>query len=701
MQPEGLRNSGIRLLGRVAWGAHVCLFFSSKEESLEILVPYFAEGLRDNEFCMWITSSPLSVEDAKLALKEAVPDLESRIGAGQIEILDSSDWYTKQGKFHSQTTMNGWTQKLQSATERGYAGLRLCGFTTWLEDEDWDAFIKYEDEVGDLIERSNVIAMCSYALSKCDAPRLMDVVSNHHYALIKKSGKWTLIENTERAKAIKETRETEQKYRRTADNIGVAMYSALPDETSTTVLVTDKISQITGYSADEFYRDPSLFEKMVHPDDAAMVWEKIRQHREKRAMLDLNYRIIRKDGKVRWVKDMAYPSLNESGEIERIDGFMEDVTEMRWTEEALKNSQERFALAQKAARIGSWDWNIRSGMLEWSEEIEPMFGFGPGQFEKTYEAFLRCVHPEDRQKVQDAVKECVERGSEYELEHRIVLPDGSIRWISEKGNVIRDESEKAVRMLGVAQDVTKSKLAEQRIGALIKELTTVNDDLEAFCYAVSHDLRAPLRRIEGFGNLLLEDTKGKLEEGDMDYLKRIIASSTNMDQLIDDFLKLSRTYTVEVSTEDVNLAALSREVADQLAKLEPDRNVSFAVAGPMNVRGDRVLLRSVLENLIGNAWKFTRGKNAPQIEFGVNVADEGRVFYVKDNGAGFDPTRANKLFKPSQRLHSESEFPGNGLGLAVVKKIVERHGGRVWADGEVGQGATFYFTLADQPVSLT
>ncbi len=686
MRSLDLRDSGIGALGKVEWGAHVCMFYNDERESLEIVAPYFAAGLKGNEFCMWVTSKPLTAADAKAALQNFVPDLDDRIRAGQMEIMDSSEWYTKHGRFNADTIMKAWVEKLEGAIKKGFAGLRLCGYTSWLAAEDWEAFIKYEDDVGDIIEPSKVLALCSYPLAKCDARRVIDVVSNHHFAVIKKGRDWTLIQNAERAKAVIATKEVEKKYRRTADNIGVAIYSALADETSTTLLVTDRIEEITGYSAREFYLDPGLFGKIVHPDDLSMVWEKIQRHRKDKSVLDVEYRIVRKDGTVRWVKDMAQPSLNRAEEIERIDGFMEDITERRWTEKELRDSRERFALAQKAAKIGSWDWDITTGSLAWSDEIEPMFGFGPGEFERTYEAFLRCVHPDDRQKVEQAVKECVERGSDYSIDHRVVSPSGVIRWISEKGNVVRDSNGKAVRMLGIAQDVTESKQSEQRINEL-------NRELEAFAYSVSHDLRAPLRRIEGFGNLLLEDAKDKLGDSEKDYLSRISSSISDMNLLIEGILKLSRVSSSAISVKELDLAGMAAEVVDQLRKSEPSRRVSFRSEPGIRVRGDRVLLMSVLDNLLGNAWKFTRDVKNPEIELGTATIDGSRAIFVKDNGAGFDPTYSDKLFKPFQRLHSSSEFPGNGVGLAIVKRIVERHGGKVWAEGAVSKGATFYFTL--------
>ena len=692
-------------LDKLEWGAHACLFFNDKEEAIEILVPYFAAGLRGNEYCMWVTSKPLSVDEAKRALARAVPDLDARIADRQIEIIDASEWYTREGKFDSQSIQDGWVAKLKAAIDSGFTGLRLSGFTTWLKPEDWIAFIRYEDEVGDLIEKSKVIAVCCYDLAMCDSMRVIEVVSNHHYALIKTEAKWTLVQNTERAKAVMETREVEEKYKRTAHNIGVAIYSALPDETSTTLLVTDRIAEITGYTTDEFYGDPSLFSKIVHPDDAHMVWEKLKEHREKRSPLSVEYRVVRKDGSIRWVADMAYPCLNAAGDIERIDGFMQDVTESRRTQEALRRSEERLALAQKAARIGSWDWDVGSGALTWSDEIEPMFGLGKGEFERTYEGFLSRIHPDDRPKVERAVAECVDSGRDYVIEHRIIWPNGSVKWISEKGNVVRDQDGKAIRMLGIAQDVTESKLAERRIKELnldlekkTAELMAMNRELEAFSYSVSHDLRAPLRRIEGFGQLLLEDAKDKLNDEEKDYLERMTAATLNMDRLISDLLRLSNVSRQELSSEKLDLAEIAREVVDGLRKSEAGAEVSFEADVTLASYGDRALVKIALTNLLENAWKFTSKTEHPSVEFRSIESDGKRVYFVRDNGAGFDSSKSEKLFKPFQRLHLGSEFLGNGIGLAIVSRIIERHGGKIWAESIAGEGATFYFTLgAERP----
>jgi signal transduction histidine kinase len=225
------------------------------------------------------------------------------------------------------------------------------------------------------------------------------------------------------------------------------------------------------------------------------------------------------------------------------------------------------------------------------------------------------------------------------------------------------------------------------------ELTTTNKELEAFCYSVSHDLRAPLRGIEGFGKILETEYVHKLDEQGIGYLKRIRVASQRMGQLINDLLSLSRITRREMKHEKVDLSAMVHKIASDLQKEQPQRQVEFVIEEGISVNGDANLLQIVVNNLLGNAWKFTEKHSQARIEFGITKNDKGHVYFVRDDGAGFDMTYADKLFGAFQRLHSLSEFEGTGIGLATVQRIIHRHGGHIWAEGAEEKGATFYFTL--------
>ena len=226
-----------------------------------------------------------------------------------------------------------------------------------------------------------------------------------------------------------------------------------------------------------------------------------------------------------------------------------------------------------------------------------------------------------------------------------------------------------------------------------RELEGANSELEAFSYSVSHDLRAPLRSIEGFAQILLEDHAQGLDEEARGYLRRVRAASRRMALLIDDLLDLSRVTRSPLTRQMVDLSALAREIAAEIEKSQPDRRVRFVIADGLAVRGDPRLLRVLLENLLGNAFKFTQKESEATIEFGAVTRDGGVAYYVRDNGVGFDEAYATKLFGAFQRLHGSEDFEGTGIGLATVQRIVQRHGGKAWAEGAVGKGATFFFTL--------
>jgi len=245
----------------------------------------------------------------------------------------------------------------------------------------------------------------------------------------------------------------------------------------------------------------------------------------------------------------------------------------------------------------------------------------------------------------------------------------------------------------IQKEIAELKRAEGEAKAYAAQLEASNKELEAFSYSVSHDLRAPLRSIDGFSQATLEDYGDRLDAQGKDYLRRIRAGSQRMGQLIDDLLALSRLTRQEMRRQPADLSAMAKAIAGDLREAHPERRVDFVIAEEAVAQGDRRLLRVVLENLLGNAWKFTGKHPHASIEFGVTGDGGGPAYFVRDNGAGFDMAYAGKLFGAFQRLHRADEFPGTGIGLATVQRIVRRHGGRVWAEGEMGQGATFYFTL--------
>jgi PAS domain S-box-containing protein len=284
--------------------------------------------------------------------------------------------------------------------------------------------------------------------------------------------------------------------------------------------------------------------------------------------------------------------------------------------------------------------------------------------------------------------------------------DGSLYWVDTTIVPFVDNQGIPYQYISIQADISERKEAERKLQEyrehleeMVEERThnlkVVNRELESFCYSVSHDLRAPLRSIDGFSQALLEDYGSELDKTAQDYLVRVRSSTQRMGQLIDDLLKLSHVVRSDMSRLSVDMAGLARNIESQLRERYPDRNVEFIIKGDLSAKGDERLLLAMLENLLGNAWKFTANREDARVELGESEQDGRKVYYVKDNGAGFDEAYVHKLFEPFQRLHSVQEYEGTGIGLATVQRIIRRHGGEVWAEGKIDQGATIYFTLGE------
>jgi PAS domain S-box-containing protein len=338
---------------------------------------------------------------------------------------------------------------------------------------------------------------------------------------------------------------------------------------------------------------------------------------------------------------------------------------------------------------------------------------------KPLEHVFQIVSEETREPVEHPVARVFRDGSVVGLANHTLLiaRDGTERPIADSAAPIRDESgniggvvlafrdvadhrrwEEALRQSEVEMRRLNAEL-ERRVAQRTAQLEAANEELEAFSYSVAHDLRAPLRAIEGFSRILLDKYPDRLDVLGKDYLERVGAAAKRLEQLIGDLLNLSRLTRSEMRQVTVDLSALAEAVATELQQREPQRRVEFVIAPEVVACGDARLLRFALDNLLGNAWKYTGTREEARIEFGAAPINGQTAYFVRDNGAGFDMAYVEKLFRPFQRLHTEREFPGTGIGLASVKRVVGRHGGRVWAEGAVERGATFYFTLVTRPDS--
>jgi len=384
-----------------------------------------------------------------------------------------------------------------------------------------------------------------------------------------------------------------------------------------------------------------------------------------------------KTGNIITLRDITQRK-NMENELRLYKEELEKLVEERTQE--LKKSEEKYRALVEHAQVGIGIH--RDGKMVFAnKQFISMLGY-------TQEEFIgipisQLIHPDE---VKVVMARAYDRYSGKDViesyDVQLLKKDGSIMPTIINNVIIEYEGEKSTLITVV--DITDAKMR--------KELELVNKELEMFAYSISHDLRAPLRSINGFSQALLEDYEDKLDEEGKDYLLRLRAASQRMSVYIDAILKLSRLGRAEVKQEEIDLSALVQDIAKDLKESEPARDVEFIIEEGVTAIGDRTLLRVVLENLVGNAWKFTSNQENAKIEFGI-YNSKPPIYFVRDNGCGFDMKYIDKLFTPFQRLHSDAEFEGTGVGLASSQRIIRRHGGNIWAESAVGKGATFYFTL--------
>lgn len=358
----------------------------------------------------------------------------------------------------------------------------------------------------------------------------------------------------------------------------------------------------------------------------------------------------------------------------------------RRAEEALRGSEERYrSLAVVASEI-LWTTDARG---EVKEDL-PLWRAFTGQDVTAIleRGWLDAVHADDRDRARREWSAAVRQQSLYQTEYRLRRRDGVYCLVAVRGVPVLDKNGLVREWVGTCTDITERR-------GTITEAARLSKELEDFLHAVSHDLRAPLRHIEGFSQMLIDRFPAGLPPEAVGYVERIRAATGQMGRMIEAMLSLSRLMRHNLAVSSLDLTQVAQAIADELMRSEPHREVEFVIAPGMKVEGDATLLRSLLQQLLGNAWKFTSRHPAARIEVGKTEADGGSVFFVRDDGAGFDMAYADKLFGAFQRLHSTSQFEGIGIGLATVQRIVHRHGGRVWAEAAVEQGATFYFTLSE------
>jgi PAS domain S-box-containing protein len=471
------------------------------------------------------------------------------------------------------------------------------------------------------------------------------------------------------------------------------------------IRVNQTYCDIMGYSKAEMLK--MHFRDFTHPDDVHL------DMRQFKRMLDgeithygFEKRYIHRQGHVVWAQLSISLIRKPNGEPDYLIAVVQDITARKATEQALHTSEQLMRQAHALAGLASWQADLNTERFVTLVGSHEVLGLPSAEF--TSQDMIALTHPDDLPRAKQLWTLAVQGQADYHIEYRLMF-GGQVHWFLVQAEFERDAQGRAVRALGVIQDITERKHSEveiqrlntsleQRIQSRTQALKAAYDELESYSYAVAHDLRSPLRIINGFAQALHEDHPGMTGES-LSHLQRITAASKKMGDLIDGLLTLSQFSRGELQRKPVNLNAIATRLLEEFAGAEPQRQVRWQVDPGLHAMADPALVEALMQNLLHNAWKYTANAQDALIRVSVQEVQGQPRFSVSDNGAGFDMARAAKLFQPFQRLHMPNEFSGLGIGLATSLRIVQRHSGELQAVAEPGKGATFSFTLAARPLA--
>ncbi len=747
--PAKLRQTGIEALGEMPWGTHFCHFYETKQDLLDILVPYFKAGLESNEFCLWIMSAPLSVAEATGALQESVPnlekhlanrsieflvaseamdadwqrslpDLQRHIANGSLEIVPHDQWYLDAGKFDSVRVINRWKEKLDQALARGYAGMRVHGNEAWLTAKDWENFLAYEEQVNETLANQRMIALCTYPLEARRAGEIFDVAHAHQVAIAKRHGHWEMLETPEirqtkielaeltddlerrvhqRTSELAAVNQELQESRRKLEEAQRIAHVGHWERDLETGLITwsDEIYRIFGLRPQERQLYFSEVLDLIDAGDRVRVIHSIAEAERSLRYYALDYKIARADGGARFVHSEGEVLRDNLGRPFRAFGILQDITERKESENTLRQSESQLRLVIDTIPAMAWIV-LADGTLDFINQR--WLEYTGLSLEQALEQPTRTVHAEDLPRVMQKWRRDMAAGEPSEDEMRLRRADGEYRWFLIRTAPHFDEQGNILKWYGTSADIEDRKRAEEALRetqAVLARVTraTVVGELTA---SIAHEVNQPLGAVvtnAGAALRWLDGEPPNLNEA-REALLRIVRDGNRASEVVARIRAVLKDGT-PIKTQ-FSLGEIIAEIV-ALTEAEAQRrqvSVQTRLASHLpQVTADRVQLQQVLMNLMMNALDaLSEVIDLPRILTIRADRDSSNsvCVAVQDSGIGIDPERMKHIFEPLQTTKTH----GLGLGLSISRSIIEAHGGRLWMTPNDGPGVTFRFTLPVQ-----
>jgi len=705
-----LRKTGIDIIGNIPWGTHFCQFYQTREDLIDILVPYFKAGLGNNEFCMWVTSEPLKVEDAKRSLRKAEKNLDGYIEKGQMEILDYSQWYTKTGKFDADRVLKGWSEKEKQAIEKGFDGLRFTGNTFWLEKRDWKSFADYEAVVNNVIMEYRMLAICSYSLDKCQVYEVIDVVNNHQFALIKKQDKWVSLESSERKRSEEELKQLKHQHELILQSAGEGILGL--DLEGKHIFVNPASSRMLGYEVEE------LIGKQSHtiwhhskpdgtpcPEEECLIYA---SYRKGNICLRIRDEVFwRKDGTSFPVAYTSTPILEGDKIIGAVVTFI-DITDRKQAEEALRESEEKYRSLFEDSKDVVYISTIEGKFLDINSTGVELFGYdSKEELLKVDIAKDLYLNPYDRKKF---IQTMQQQGFVKDYELLMERKDGEILTLLSTATPYRDKEGKIIEYRGIMRDVTQQRKLEQQLFHAQKM-----EAVGQLSGGIAHDFNNILTAIIGYSTVL--QMKMSKDDPLRHKVDQILASSERAANLTQSLLAFSRKQIIDLQPVKINeivkrveklLLRIIGEDIEMKTILNPppppfDKGGQGGIED-LVVMADSGQIEQVLMNLATNARDAMPDGGLLSIETERIEIDEE---YIKthgygepgmyalisftDTGAGMDEMTRERIFEPF--FTTKEVGKGTGLGLSMIYGIIKQHNGYINVYSEVGKGTTFKIYL--------